>query len=286
MPKNLSTIPHETNSRTQPGLLAMRGKYKSEGYGWYWILSEMLRNQPGFKLPLREQFVWNAIVLETQCERIKIESFIRDCIDEFKLFISDGEYFWSNDLLTQAKINAEKSEKARYAAFMRWHSECNEEEMQTHADGMQTHTTGMHPHSERKKASVKPKNSPQKPQTGSLFDLNNIDLININTNTSNKKDPPAKKHYAEFVTLTEEEHQKLVTQFGPDGARERIEDLNLWKGAKGKKTASDYLTILNWARREVKEHGKAPATTKPNPRTPRNEFSSIDFSKFEYHGSP
>ncbi len=275
MPKNLSTIPHETNSRTQPGLLAMRGKYKSEGYGWYWILSEMLRNQPGYKLPLREQFVWNAIGLETQCERIKIETFIRDCIDEFKLFSSDGEYFWNNDLLVQAKINAEKSEKARYAALMRWHSECN-------ADGMQTHNTGMRPHSERKKASSKAKTTPQKPQTGSLFDLNNIDLIN----TSNKRDPPAKKHYAEFVTLTEEEHQKLVTQFGPDGARERIEDLNLWKGAKGKKTASDYLTILNWARREVKEHGKAPGTTKPNPRTPKNEFSSIDFSKFEYHGSP
>jgi hypothetical protein len=275
MPKSLTTIPHETNSRTQPGLLAMRGKYKSEGYGWYWILSEMLRNQPGYKLPLKEQFVWNAIVLETQCERIKIESFIRDCIDEFKLFISDGEYFWNNDLLIQAKINAEKSEKARYAALMRWHSECN-------AEGMQTHNTGMQPHSEHKKASSKPKNNPQKPQTGSLFDLNNIDLIN----TSNKKDPPSKKHYAEFVTLTEEEHQKLVTQFGPDGAGDRIEDLNLWKGSKGKKTASDYLTILNWARREVKEHGKAPGTTKPNPRTPKNEFSAIDFSKFEYQGSP
>lgn len=90
----------------------------------------------------------------------------------------------------------------------------------------------------------------------------------------------------EFVTLTEEEHQKLVTQFGVDGARERIEDLNLWKGTKGKKTASDYLTILNWARREMKEHGKVSATLKPNPRTPKNEFSSIDFSKFEYHGSP
>ena len=268
MPKSLTTIPHENNSRTQPGLLAMRGKYKSEGYGWYWILSEMLRNQPGYKLPLKEHFVWNAIVLETQCERIKIEKFIRDCIDEFKLFVSDGEYFWNNDLLIQAKINAEKSEKARYAAYVRWHTEGN-------ADGMQ-------PHSERKKASAKPKNTPQKPQTGSLFDLSNIDHID----TSNKKDPPAKKHYAQYVTLTEEEHQKLVTQFGPDGASERIEDLNLWKGSKGKKTASDYLTILNWARREVKEHGKTPTTLRPNPGTSKNEFSSIDFSKFEYHGSP
>lgn len=29
-----------------------------------------------------------------------------------------------------------------------------------------------------------------------------------------------------------------------------VDRLNLWKGSKGKKTNSDYYTILNWARRD------------------------------------
>jgi hypothetical protein len=70
-----------------------------------------------------------------------------------------------------------------------------------------------------------------------------------------------KKKYAEFVTLTEDEHQKLVDKFGEAGTKDKIEALNLWKGSKGKKTASDYMTILNWDRRE--KNDRRPGTPPP-----------------------
>jgi hypothetical protein len=52
--------------------------------------------------------------------------------------------------------------------------------------------------------------------------------------------------------MTQEEYQKLIEQFGETGAADRIEKLNLYKGSTGKKYKSDYLTLLNWERKNTK----------------------------------
>lgn len=63
----------------------------------------------------------------------------------------------------------------------------------------------------------------------------------------NKESP--KKPYGEFenVALTDQEYQKLQERF-PDCFGDWIEKLSAWKESKGKKTKSDYATILNWER--------------------------------------
>ncbi|MED3839744.1 phage replication protein [Niallia circulans] len=85
---------------------------------------------------------------------------------------------------------------------------------------------------------------------------NDIKLNNNNIYTSPKKkkinSTSKKTKLAEFVSMTQEEYKKLIEQFGEENANERIETLNLYKGSTGKKYKSDYLTILNWARKEKK----------------------------------
>lgn len=61
---------------------------------------------------------------------------------------------------------------------------------------------------------------------------------------------PAKIQYANCVSMTEVEYQDLVNRFGEDETKEWINRLNLWKASKGKRTKSDYFTILNWERME------------------------------------
>lgn len=91
-------------------------------------------------------------------------------------------------------------------------------------------------------------------KTGSTEpDRTRIRISNTNTITNTITDAKKQKvKYAEFVSMTEDEHQKLIDKFGETLTKEKIEDLSLWKGSKGKKTASDFLTILNWDRREKK----------------------------------
>lgn len=60
-----------------------------------------------------------------------------------------------------------------------------------------------------------------------------------------------KKQYAEFVSLKEEEYQKLVHGYGQGAADKFIEELNLYKGSTGKTYKSDYMTILNWVTDKV-----------------------------------
>jgi hypothetical protein len=68
---------------------------------------------------------------------------------------------------------------------------------------------------------------------------------NINNNVKNGKNEKKNK-YGDFVSMTIEEYQNLLKQFGEQGTASRIEKLNLYKGSTGKKYKSDYLTILNW----------------------------------------
>jgi len=65
-----------------------------------------------------------------------------------------------------------------------------------------------------------------------------------------------KNIYAEFVTMNDEEYQKLLLEFEEVGTKERIEKLNLYKGSTGKKYSSDYLTILSWERKNNPSGGK------------------------------
>lgn len=67
----------------------------------------------------------------------------------------------------------------------------------------------------------------------------------------NKKE--IKNIYAEFVKMTEEEYQKLITLYGQAFTDECINTLDNYKGASNKKYASDYRAILNWVVDRVKE---------------------------------
>lgn len=66
------------------------------------------------------------------------------------------------------------------------------------------------------------------------------------------KEKPVKIKYADRVSMTEEEYQKLIAEYGEQLTKDKITDLDLWKGSKGKSTKSDYLTIKTWIRKEEK----------------------------------
>jgi len=78
-----------------------------------------------------------------------------------------------------------------------------------------------------------------------------------------KKEILSKIDFAVFVKMTEKEHEKLIEEFGETKTAEMIERLNLYKGSKGKKYDSDYLTILSWDRKDKRNNPVPPKPTKP-----------------------
>lgn len=125
---------HDSNASRDPKMLEMRAIYGAEGYGWYWMIIEMMREQSDFMLSLCKR---NALAMHLQCDPDAAHSFVQDCINEFELFETDGTYFWSNSLLRRMDIRKEKSEKARQAALKRWGKE---ETCERNADAMRSHS--------------------------------------------------------------------------------------------------------------------------------------------------
>jgi len=133
---------HDANAHNDPKILALRSVYGLEGYGRYWVLIEMMRDQADFRIMITK-YVWNAIAMQLQCSAQEAEHFVQDCIEEFKLFLTDGESFWSDSLCRRMTEKEVKREKAKKAAETRWHKEKadpeNAKSCEADADALQTH---------------------------------------------------------------------------------------------------------------------------------------------------
>lgn len=79
-----------------------------------------------------------------------------------------------------------------------------------------------------------------------LKDNNTIN--NTSNNTSNKR--VKKNTHLEFVKLTDEEYEKLISKLGKINTDDYIERLNNYLGSKGRQYKSHYHTILSWSRKD------------------------------------
>lgn len=105
-------------------------------------------------------------------------------------------------------------------------------------------------------------------------DANTNTNTDTNTNTNNKKENIKEKepkiHFAEFVTMTNAEYNKLVSTYGNEFADQCIEVLDNYKGSSGKKYKSDYRAILSWVVDEVKKRKKTTTNAKTSNFTSRS----------------
>jgi len=70
--------------------------------------------------------------------------------------------------------------------------------------------------------------------------------------------------YGEFknIKLTEEEFNKLIEKLGDKNTSILIEELSSYLKSTGKRYASHYATLLNWARRKIQNHQEKLQTKK------------------------
>lgn len=88
---------HDANALTDPKILAMRCDYGLEGYGLYWAIIEMMRNEETYRLNYSKN-TFRAIKSLTNTT-IEIEKYINDCINDYELFKVEDNKLFSNSLL-------------------------------------------------------------------------------------------------------------------------------------------------------------------------------------------
>lgn len=94
---------HDSNARNDTKVLRLRRTLGIEGYGIYFCIIEMLREQSGYKMPLADI---PEIAFDLHTDEAKVKSVVND----FNLFDIDGEYFTSPRLQrSMEKYNERKT---------------------------------------------------------------------------------------------------------------------------------------------------------------------------------
>lgn len=120
MSKDKYYFPHDSNARHDPKITAMRSVYGAEGYGWYWILLELMREQDGYLLPINTKYSYLSLAQQMGCDKKSCTKFITDCLEEFDLFERNEDYFWSASFLSRMQKVDELRQTRRDAINSRW----------------------------------------------------------------------------------------------------------------------------------------------------------------------
>lgn len=126
MAKQAYYFSHDSNAKDDPKIIKLRIKHGWKGYGLFWALIELLRDQDSFKMQTDYESI--AFALREDSETIK------SVINDFDLFKVELDFFYSESLLNRMKLKEEQSEKAREAANKRWNKKSNANAMPTHSE--------------------------------------------------------------------------------------------------------------------------------------------------------
>ena len=209
---------HDSNARHDPNIIAMRSVYP-QGYGWYWILIEMMREQGDYKLKINGKYGLSVCSKEMDCTEDEAKQFITDCVEEFELFCSDDTYLWSPSLLRRME-HREEIRRKRQESGSKGGS----------------------------KAQAKPKQKASKAQT----------KVNQERKGKESKEIKEKKEKIEDYVLLENEYFKLFKEkYGeePDYVYQR--DRAILKRYLSKNSVDKLLEVLRtWFREDIGEwHG-------------------------------
>lgn len=162
---------HDCNARNDPKILALRSVYGAEGYGVYFMLVEILREQPDYKLAVNK-YIWSTLAMQMQVEASKLQQIINDCCTEFSengntLLVNDGEYLYSASLLRRMGKVDDISNLRREAARKRWENKpcktsCN-------SDGCSDDANAGQEQSKEKKSKEKQSKAEQRKEKQNIF---------------------------------------------------------------------------------------------------------------------
>ena len=105
---------HDYNPTADPKMQALIGEFGAIGYGIYWRLVEMMHEAENHKIE-HKKYVITAIAKQMLTSVEQVSFIIENCINEYELFESDGEFFWSERVLRNINKRTEISEKRSIA---------------------------------------------------------------------------------------------------------------------------------------------------------------------------
>ena len=134
MNKDAYYFPHFSNARHDRKLKRLRKQFGIEGYGIYFMLLEVLRDQEDFSYPV-EDLDLLADEFGTSTEKVQT------VVSKYDLFaVTDDQFFFSPNMIEYLRPYLERSQRARDAALKRWSE--HKSDANAHANALPEQSAG------------------------------------------------------------------------------------------------------------------------------------------------
>lgn len=237
---------HDSNARNDPKCSALINDFGFEGYGVFWAIVEILAEQENYKLKKFTK-LYTGLSRQLLLDEEKLRSIIEAMLEAYELLVQDENYIWSESLLRRMKIKESKRqvkvEAGRKGGIKSGISRKHEAEAKQNEAPLEAN--------EPKESKVKESKRKEK------------DNARASTRIQLAAGLPAKVQFAEYVSMTNAEHEKLVSTYGAADTARMVEKLDNYKGSTGKHYKSDYRTILSWVADEVLKSKQGATAAKP-----------------------
>ena len=235
---------HDSNARHDQKIVKMETKYP-DGYGWFFKIVEILREQSDYRYTI-DEYCWTAISRDIHVKIDVTQDFIRDCINEFHLFETDGKSFWSNSLLRRMKrkdeISNKRKKSGKKGAMKRWNKSDSPVSPSNGKTSGDSKTITLPIANEKQTDSMKGKE-----KKGNERKRN---ICVEHTHTMQKwieDNAPRVNQLKEKITY--EQCENIKNNYKPDLVKKVLLDMENYKPLLKKYTSAN-LTLQNWLRRE------------------------------------
>jgi hypothetical protein len=222
---------HDFEPLSDPKLASVISEYGALGYGLFWRIIEVLHSDENHKLK-HKQYVYLALAQQMKTNVEQIESFVNYCILVSELFVSDGEYFWServmrniakrNDIIEKRKMAGKKSAEMR---IERQELTANVEQVPTSVE--------QNPTKEIKENEIKRKRKNKEFTPPTLYAVENYFI-------ENGYDKTLAKTFFDGYSVNDwkDSHDKKITNW-------KQKAIQVWFKDKDKKTKTDRISVLD-----------------------------------------
>ena len=238
---------HDYNPTSDPKIQALIGEYGAVGYGIFWRIVEMLHEDELHKLQCKK-YIYLALAKQMLTSVEQVESIIKNCIDTYELFKTDGDFFWSERVMRNINKRTELSNKRSKAGKM-------SAEMRKNSTSVEQVSTSVqqNPTKERKVKENKVNENKENKE------IKEEDIIISDEIKKLKEDFERFNKWLDSETIfvrkiktqmTEEQFIKLKKKYNSVQIMETVLHLENYKDAT-KRYTSVYLTVNNWLKRDL-----------------------------------
>jgi len=142
-------LKHDTNAAHDPKVESMLLRWGMAGYGRYWRLIEILREQSDSRIP-RGKWGLSTLAKVWGCTDQDADEYLESLISTFELVKCDGESVWSERLCRDMAAMNRRRDEAKRSADVRWNreriqntSERNANAQENDANAMRTQSNSM-----------------------------------------------------------------------------------------------------------------------------------------------